>query len=199
MSLARARGATGGTLAVLALLACGAPTRSPAETIGSVPYQLSAPSSPAGPTTTPTPARGSRVYLVRDELLVRADTVADGVDARATVARALHQLADGPTEHDRTEGMSTALGPDVRLSLVNLSDGRAVVDIRAGQRAPGGSRLPLAVGQLVLTLTSVDGVDQVVLTSDGRQIAAPLPGGQLTEQPLRARDYREVVAMSTSS
>jgi Sporulation and spore germination len=75
------------------------------------------------------------------------------------------------------------------LTLTDVTGGRAGVDIRAGDQAPSPGRLPLAVGQLVLTLTSIEGVDEVVLTAGGAPIEAPLPGGALTDRPLRAADY----------
>ena len=64
-----------------------------------------------------------------------------------------------------------------------------MVDIRSGDLAPSPSRLPLAVGQLVLTLSSIEGIDDVALTAAGSPIQAPLPGGALTDRPLRADDY----------
>lgn len=188
----RGSGLVGAVLVALALVACGAPTGSPAQTIGSVPYDLAAPSTSARPTATATPSRGSQVYLLRDEMLVPASPAPEGAGVRDTAVRALEQLVARPDDQDRTAGLSTALGPDVSLSLVDLANGRATVDIRAGEQAPGAGRLPLAVGQVVLTLTSIDGVDEVVLTSDGTPIAAPLPGGALTAQPLRAGDYAEL-------
>ena len=186
-------------VASLALLACGAPTGSPARTIGTVPYDLTVPPATASPATTPTVSHGPQVYLVRDEALLAASPVPRGADVRGMAARALQQLAEGPSDQDRAVGMSTALGPEVRLSLVDLANGRATVDILAGQQAPGAGRLPLAVGQVVLTLSSIEGVDEVVLTSDGTRIAAPLPGGALTDQPLTARDYAELTKAPTSS
>lgn len=187
----------GAVLAVTTLAACGAPTHSPAEVIATVPYGLASPSASVEPAPAATPSHGSHVYLVRDNVLVPASPPPSGTDARSSAVRALGRLMEGPTEQDRTAGMSTALGPDVRLALVDLSSGRATVDIRAGEPAPGAARLPLAVGQVVLTLASVEGVQEVVLTSDGTRIAAPLPGGALTDQPLKARDYAELTVAPT--
>lgn len=186
-------------VASFALLACGAPTGSPARTVGTVPYDLTAPPATASPATTPTVSQGPQVYLVRDEVLLAVSPVPRGADVRGTAARALQQLAEGPTDQNRAVGMSTALGPEIRLSLVDLDNGRATVDILAGQQAPGAGRLPLAVGQVVLTLTSIEGVDEVVLTSGGTRIAAPLPGGALTDRPLTARDYTELTMPPTLS
>lgn len=182
----------GVVLAGTTLAACGAPTHAPAEVIVTVPYGLASPSTSVEPVPDATPSRGAQVYLMRDKVLVPAGAPPAASDARSTAVSALGRLLQGPTEQDRTVGMSTALGPDVRLSLVDLSNARATVDIRTGEAAPSAARLPLAVGQIVLSLTSIAGVDAVVLTSGGTPIAAPLPGGALTGQPLRARDYAEL-------
>lgn len=184
-------------VAVSAVAACGAPSGSPARTIGSVPYDLTASPTPTAPASSPTPTRGAQVFLLRDDTLVPASPVTAGADFRSSATRALQRLVEGPTDVDRTAGLSTALGPEVRLSLTDLTDGRATVDVQVGAQALGAGRLPLAVGQIVLTLTSVPDVDSVVLTARGARIAAPLPGGALTDRPLRARDYVELVTTPT--
>jgi len=129
------------------------------------------------------------VWLVRDDALVPGAASTPGADVRSTASALLLRLAEGPTEQQRADGLSTAFGPDVRLTLTDVTGGRAVVDVRAGDQAPSPSRLPLAVGQLVLTLASIEGVDEVVLTARGAPIEAPLPGGALSDRPLRADDY----------
>lgn len=182
----------------LAAIACGAPSGSPARTIDSVPYDLTASAPPSSSSSTPTPSRGPRVFLLRHERLLATSAVVKTADVRAGATRALQQLVEGPSDRDRTAGLSTALGPEVRLSLSDLTDGRATVEIQVGEPALGAGRLPLAVGQIVLTLTSVVGVDDVVLTAGGARIAAPLPGGALTDRPLRASDYAELTTAASA-
>ena len=184
-------------LVVVTVTACGAPSGSPARTIGSVPYDLTATATPTSPVTRPTPTRGAQVFLVRDDTLAPASAVTGGPDTRSSASTALERLVDGPTERDRATRLSTALGPELRLSLTGLSGGRATVDVRVGEQALGAGRLPLVVGQIVLTLTSVTGVEEVLLTAKGTHIAAPLPGGALTDRPLRARDYAELLTSPT--
>ena len=192
----RVAGFVGAVLVVAAVAGCGAPSQSAPRAITSVPYDLAASASSQSSTSTPTARSGPQVFLLRDEEIVAASPVPVGADVRETATLALGQLVEGPTDPDRTSGLSTALGPDVRLSLAELTDGRATVDIRVGEQALGAGRLPLAVGQIVLTLTSVVGVDEVLITTGGTRIAAPLPGGALTDRPLRARDYAELVTTS---
>ncbi|MBM6402361.1 GerMN domain-containing protein [Phycicoccus sonneratiae] len=185
-------------LVAAALAGCGAPHDTPASTIASVPYDLLAPSDAAAPSPTESATRGPFVFLVREDRLVPASPVADPGSSRDAVGQALRLLVEGPTEADRAAGRSTALGPDVQATLTSLEGGRATVDLRAGSLPTGAGRLPLAAGQLVLTLTSVPGVDDVVLTSDGSPIEAPLPGGALTDRPLTAQDYATLLASSAS-
>ncbi|WP_404347585.1 GerMN domain-containing protein [Phycicoccus jejuensis] len=184
------------TAAVL-LAGCGAPRSSPATTLESVPYDLLAPSQAPEPSPTEADRGGGRAFLVRGDALVPTSPVSPGSSTADTVRRTLARLTAGPTEDDRAAGRSSALGPDVPVSLVALSGRRAVVDIGTKDLPPGAGRLTLAVGQLVLTVTSVPGVDEVTLTSGGQPLAAPVPGGALVDRPLTAEDYRSVTSATT--
>jgi spore germination protein GerM len=70
-----------------------------------------------------------------------------------------------------------------------LVDGVADVEIRTTVEDPAADRVPLAVGQIVLTATSFPGVDAVRLLRDGRAVPVPVVGGALTAEPVRASDY----------
>ena len=90
-----------------------------------------------------------------------------------TVRRVLTRLAAGPSEQDRAAGRSSALGPDVRVTLLDLAGTRATIDIQPGQLPTGAGRLPLAIGQLVLTVGldrkgNVKSVD--VIQSSGHKV-----------------------------
>ncbi|MGG5261091.1 GerMN domain-containing protein [Phycicoccus avicenniae] len=191
-------GAVALAVVLVALVAgCGAPTGSPARTLGPLPYDLAQSPAPATATASPTPSGGPRLYFVRDGELVASPAAPSGSDLRSSVASVLDRLAAGPDEAQRGDGLSTALGPDVALELVDVRSGRAVVDVRAGDQPAGAGQLPLGVGQVVLTLTSVPGVEEVALRSDGRSVAAPLPDGALTDRPLVADDYRGLTAATS--
>jgi len=177
------------------LTACGAPTSGDVQALRTVPYDLMSPTSPATTEPTPQPDVRPRVYLVRDDLLVPVPTSSrDAGSSSSTVAALLERLALGPQEDERTRGLSSALGPDVGIGLVRLEGTTAVVDVRAGDQLPSAGRLPLAVGQIVLTAVSVPGVDRVQLTAEGKPVQAPLPDGALTDRPLSAPDYSSLVA-----
>ncbi|MGA8978599.1 MAG: GerMN domain-containing protein [Pedococcus sp.] len=172
---------------------CGVPTRTSAEVITAVPYDLGRGPADPGPTSRVSSSATSTIWWVRDDLLVPVPAAPEAPSTLATARAAIDRLAGGPTESDRGRGLSTALGPDVRLSVAVTSSGRATVDIGSGDQAPSAGQLPLAVGQLVLTLTSIPGIDDVTLTAAGEPVEAPLPGGVLTGRPLTARDYAYLV------
>ena len=186
-------------VATLLLPACGAPRESSVHSITAVPYGLLSPSSPPPSLPVSAPAGGPALYLVGDDELVRSSAGQVGSTTTDGLAQLLRALMRGPSDRERLAGLSTALNPDVDLALVSLVGGRATIDIRAGQLPTGPGRLPLAVGQLVLTATSFDDVTEVVLTTDGTRIPAPLPGGALTDRPLSAGDYARLVRTGTPS
>lgn len=190
-----------GALVVLALLAgCGVPTGGEPSTIAAtdVPYGL-AESTPVPTPTSPREAVGdaSRVHWVTDaDTLVPRVREVSGTTRRARLADLLEQLAAGPTAAERDEQLSTALPPEVRLSVTGLDGGTATIDLDALAEAPAaGVSGRRAVAQIVLTATSVPGVDAVLLELAGEPIEAPLPAGELTDRPLTAEDYAAATAV----
>lgn len=178
---------------------CGVPGETPPEAITAVPYELSRPSSAPTPAQQPPSTSRIRVWMVREEKLVPIVVAQAEVDTLDTARSAIARLEQGPADEERAQGLSSALGPDVQLSVQEIRGGEAVVDIRSNGQAPSAGQLPLAVGQVVLTLTSIPGVERVSLTAGGAPIEAPLPGGVLTERPLDARDYTYLVAPSATA
>ena len=72
-----------------------------------------------------------------------------------------------------------------------------MVQLDPGDQGPTANKLPLAAGQVVLTATSVRGIERVQLVrADGQPIEVPLPDGALTSLPLEARDYLSLVVGS---
>lgn len=183
-----------GLLAPPALAGCGVPSSSPATTITEVPYGLMEPAAPSTPRPSVPAERGPFIYwLDESDRLSPIEAGAMTSDQPDAVATVLSRLAAGPSELERMSGMSTALGPDVSLALNRIVDGRAEIEIKIGTPAPSARRLPVAVGQIVLSLTSVPGIDSVVLMADGQPIEAPLPDGVLTARPLTAEDFAGLV------
>jgi spore germination protein GerM len=132
----------------------------------------------------------ARVFLVaQDDRLVARPRELDGATRKERLAALLAALAAGPSAEERDLRLSTALPPDVRLIVGDLVNGTATIDIRVPAEAPSGWASRRAVAQIVLTTTSVPGVDAVRLTLTGEPVEAPLPGGELTSEPLTAPDY----------
>jgi hypothetical protein len=192
----------GALLCLVALAGCGLPSDGDPRAIssGDVPYGLLSP-SPKGATTSTPELRireaEPRTYLLdADQQLVAVPTPADtsSLDPQEQLLVQLKMLSAGPTERQRAAGLSTALTPGVELGLVDLVDGAATLEVQAAAKDPSADRLPLAVGQIVLTATTVPGVRTVQIVRDGKPVEVPLPGGALTAQPLQRSDYQELIA-----
>ena len=190
--------AASGALALLA--GCGAPSGGDLRPLTEVPYNLMSPAT-AAPSSALAPSYAKPVvFMVKDDVLVPASAPipAAADDAATVVGATLAKLAEGPSEDERARGLSTALGPDVGITLSRIDGATAVIDIRAGDQVPTAGRLPLAVGQVVLTAVSVPGIDSVLLTAEGKPSEAPLPGGALTGRALVAADYDSLVEGATA-
>ncbi len=198
------RAAAGALLAaaVVVLTACGLPVDRQTETIpaSDVPYGLLSPSSPPpAPASPPAEDGGARVYLLGPgDLLVPSDRDVSGAADRERLADLLGQLAAGPTADERAAALTSVLAPGARLTVTGVDEGTATVDLTGPGEAPGGRESRLAVGQIVLTATTVPGVRAVLLTRDGEPLEAPLPSGELTSGPLTAGDYRQLLVAPPS-
>lgn len=190
--------------AVLVLVAaCGLPDGGPAQRVPDrdVPYSLLAsptPTSTPSTTTTPGPSRAtSTIYLVDSE----QHLVARPVElSRATllplVQSLLNRLAVGPSERERARGLVTDFGTGDSLTLIAVKDGTAMIQLRTAKKDPSPDKLPVAIGQVVLTATSVEGVDRVLFVlDDGSPVSVPAPpAGDLSSAPLVPEDYRLLLA-----
>ena len=182
-----------GALALLTLGGCGVPTSGEPTTIpaSDVPYGLASPSptAPSG-STGQTMLAESGIYLVttEDDLEPRGRELAPGgVEER--LDELLGQLAAGPSAQELADELSTALPPEVELQVSDITGSTVTVDIAGPVDAPTGATTRLAIGQIVLTATSVPEVREVLLTREGEPIDAPLPDGELTSDPLTADQF----------
>ena len=83
--------------------------------------------------------------------------------------------------------------------MVSVDGNTVTIDIAVPDDASSGWESRRAVGQIVLTATSVPEVRRVRLTRDGEPVEAPLPDGELTSDPLTARDYADFLVPPTPS
>jgi len=197
VSARRARWA--GALLAVALLSvdaavtsCGVPTGDAPATIppSDVPYGLLSATPSTAPTPPPTPQSDQPLVFLVDgtgRLVPRGRTLSGG-PLMKELGELLADLAAGPTREERRAQLSTTLPPDVRLTLAEDGDGTWTIDI-VGSTDLDGRSSRVAVGQIVLTATSLPGVAAVRLRRNGEPVEAPLPDGELTTEPLTAADY----------
>jgi spore germination protein GerM len=106
----------------------------------------------------------------------------------------LDRLAVGPSERERARGLVTDLGPGSTIVVRNLSAGTADLELQSTNQDPSPSKLPIAVGQIVLTATSIVGIDRVVFVRDGTVLPDPGPDGSRTVDPLTSASYTSLLA-----
>ena len=182
-----------GALALLTLTGCGVPTSGDPTTIpaSDVPYDLASPTAtaPSG-STADTMLAEAGIYLVdaQDVLVPRGRELPIG-GLEEQLDELLGQLALGPSAQELADELTTALPPEVELVVTDITGGIVTVDITGPVDAPTGAETRLAVGQIVLTATSVPEVHAVLLARDGEPIEAPLPDGALTSDPLTADQF----------
>ncbi|MFC7359816.1 GerMN domain-containing protein [Nocardioides astragali] len=160
-----------------------------------MPYELLEPDGHRGESGTalapPLPERVPVVFWIRgDERLVPSavETVSCVDGAEAVVRQVLDALTLSPTPEQWTAGLSSAIPSTAQLELMSTDDGVAEIELDPVTLGDP-ERLPLAVGQLVLSVTSAPGVDGVRLLTSGHIVDVPLPGGALAGRPVTADDY----------
>lgn len=185
--------------------ACGLPTGGQASVVPKedVPYGLlETPTAP--PTVSPSPGVtlvGGTVYLVDGEdRLVPTTVVVAPAQVAPLVQSLLNRLAVGPTERDRAQNLTTDLAPGSTMVLREISDGRATIEIQSAGQEANPQKLPVGIGQIVNTVTSVVGVDSVQFVRDGSPVSVPgPPDSGNTSRPLAAKDYEDLLAPATTT
>ena len=187
------RRAAAGALLLLAVAGCGVPTSGEPTTIpaGDVPYGLASPTATASSdSTAATMIVETGIYLVTSEdVLVLSGRELPRGSVRVQLQELLDQLTLGPTAQERADELSSALPPEIELEVTEVTGGIATVDLAGPVDGPSGVESRRAVGQIVLTATSLTDVRAVRLTRDGDAIDAPLPDGELTAAPLTAEQF----------
>jgi spore germination protein GerM len=106
----------------------------------------------------------------------------------------LTRLAVGPSDRERARGLVTDLGPASTIVLRTISAGTASIDLQPTGQDPSANKLPVAVGQIVMTATSIVGVDRVVFVRAGTVLPVPGPDGSMIADALVADDYNGMMA-----
>lgn len=195
--------ALGALLLVLLVAAgvggCGAPRSGRLTVVDptALPYGMA--TTPPTSTGTEPPAtlrsgRGPQVFFVDGTTQLRpVDVDVTGLAAPEAVRRLLGMLVQGPTAAQRDSGLATVFPPGTSLELTRLDRGTATVRVQLAVSPPAPDALPLAAGQIVLTATSVPGVEEVALLDASGPVPAPLPGGRLADGPVGAGVYRSLL------
>ena len=172
----------------LALLlgACGIAADPSAHLINKkdVPYGLLSRS----PTTTPVsvPSEYVTIYLGGPKRLA---AVTRAVPAPASVASALQALGQGPTTAEAAQGLLSPISTAAPLVLSRLGAASVTVSLSPSFTSLEGQEQIVAVAQLVYTVTSFPGIDDVAVRIGGRAATVPSGNGTLTEAPVSRGDY----------
>lgn len=113
----------------------------------------------------------------------------------AVGAAALTSLFDGPTEAERSVGVSTAVPEDTELLSLSIEDGLATADLSGEYESGGGSAsMFLRLAQLTYTLTQFESVDEVIFTLDGQPVGEFFSeAGIVIDDPMTREDWEELL------
>lgn len=102
-------------------------------------------------------------------------------------------LVDGIDPAEKGSGLRTSIPTGTRVLAVERDDGVVRVNLSRDFAAVGGEEELLAVAQVVLTLTKLEGVSAVAFELEGVATDVPLPNGALSHEPVGAADYRSLI------
>lgn len=176
------------TMAVLAsmlLLACGVPIDEAAETLM---IELDQPPQIDEPQ--PQDLAAVSVYLIRDDVLVH---VTRDLPVPTTLEDTLESLLSGVSRPEERANLRTSIPPGTTLLGLEIDEGIASLDLSSDFASVGGEEELLAVAQIVLTVTSADGVSHVEFQLEGVPTDVPVTGGALSVDPVSPDQYDELI------
>lgn len=173
-------------LAAVAAVGCGIPLDSRPETI-----DVEAVVSPEVGEPVLGDLSAVSMYLVRDEAVV---PVTRDLPSPPDPQVVLDSLLGGVTEPEERANLRTAI--PAGTSVIDItSDGPVLlIDLSREFASVGGEEEILAVAQIVLTATSIEGIDMVALELEGLPTGVPVASGALSVDPVGADDYESLVA-----
>lgn len=131
------------------------------------------------------------VFLVQDERLVE---VSRELPSPPSLVSIFESLLDGVTEDERDANLRTAIPPDTRVISVTEIGSTLLVDLSDEFASVGGEEELFAVAQIVLTATSIEGIDLVEFQLSGLPTDVPVGSGALSQDPVGFDDYQALVA-----
>ncbi|TDD16552.1 hypothetical protein E1218_29590 [Kribbella turkmenica] len=177
--------------ALVVLVGCGVPLQDRPAPIEpqSIPSRLQ---SPGVPSARPSAAEATvRVNFVRENRLVSLPRRVPSADLLDGVIEA---LTGGPTSSEQAAGVTSALPPDLSLTVVTVQGSRVGLELSGAETDRSATENVLAVGQIVLSVTALPSVDEVTFWRNGAPVEALLADGALTTEPLTAADYEALRA-----
>ena len=130
------------------------------------------------------------IYLVRDDSLVHATR---DLPIPATPDAIMASLLDGVTDPEERAGLRTSIPPGTEILGIGRDGAVLRLNLSRDFTAVGGEEEIHAVAQIVLTATSIEGVDYVAFEIEGVPTDVPVADGALSVEPVGPEDYEELV------
>lgn len=165
--------------------ACGIPIQSEPELLT---IEVEAPPSIEEPTLEDLTAVS--MYLVRDEGLVHVTRdLSSSVDLEGVIA----SLLEGVTPPEERSSLRTSIPAGTKVWESTTEGSLLRLNLSGEFAAVGGEEELLAVAQIVLTATSFEGIESVAFELDGVPTDVPVASGALSQQPVTAEHYSELL------
>lgn len=154
----------------------------------------STPSGSGSGTVTPTTGGQEmtvNVYFARDEKMSAAGRVIP--KTQGVGATSMRALLAGPTDQERSAGMSSAIPGGTTLLGLDIKNGIATVDLSKEYASGGGSlSMMMRLAQVVFTLTQFPSVQGVNFMLDGKPIDVLGGEGIIIDHPMTRADYEDM-------
>lgn len=185
-------------VAAVALGACGVPLEGNARSTPAddVPFGLLDAASTTTSATVPNDPQQPQtelavLYLVQEGRLAQVERE---IPAPADVSDRVKALGEQTLPEEADQGYRSVLAAESFVNEARLSSAdTALIDLAARFQELPDREQTLALGQLVLTVTSVPDVERVVFTLDGEPLPVPAADGRLIEEPVSRADYLSLV------
>lgn len=171
---------------VILLMACGIPIESEPEAI-----EMDVETFPEEHGLEPGERAAASIYLVRDEALVH---VTRDLPTPSSPEIIFDSLLDGVTDPEELANLRTAIPPGTSTLGVRTEGATLAVDLSHEFVSVGGEEEVLAVAQIVLTATRIEGVDLVAFLVEGIPTDVPVASGALSTKPVTGDDYASLVS-----
>lgn len=104
----------------------------------------------------------------------------------------IEDLLKGPTEEEKTAGISTAIPDGVKLLGIRKEDNIVYIDFSENIETGGGTSLmEMRLAQIVFTATQFPEVEKVKFLINGKEIKYFSSEGVMVDKPLGREDFKE--------